>query len=384
MYKIIVDLAYGDTGKGSVVDYFCGTDSPKYVIRYCGGFQCGHKVQLPDGTFHIFSQFGSGTLAGVPTYYGPHCIFELFSWIAEKNHLHEKGIHDPKFYLDKNCLVATVYHRILNQVKENYRSEKEKHGSCGVGIGETRRYWIDYGLDSIFAKDLLDRSNLLQKLRLMSYRIREELRTCYKSDRLVKEFDSFSPEFLYNQYSKTLKEEHGLWITSPRNIFPNDNLVFEGSQGVLLDENYGFHPYTTWSTVTPKHAFNLVDQLGLDREKCQVIGVIRSYMTRHGAGPFPSECDDLGIKNDGGTVETPFNGKMRYGLLDLNLLEYSTKIVSPDLLFVNCMDEFPGKIRDVWGSTCHINDGELLRNLEYFCKVGYLGYGPTHLDKVKL
>jgi adenylosuccinate synthase len=381
MYYIIYGGMLGDESKGSVVDYLCQSISPKYVIRYCGAHQCGHRVLYSNGLSHIFSQFGSGTFAGIPTYYGPHCIFELFSWIVEKNHLCSKGIYNPEFYLDKDCLITTVYHRILNRIKETVRLDK--HGSCGVGIGETRKYWIDYGLDSIFAKDLLDKSNLLHKLRLMSYRLKEEVSHWTKTSSLLKEFDDFSPEFLYNQYEAM--EVHNLNICSPSDLKFNesDNLIFEGSQGLLLDENYGFHPHTTWSTVTPKHAFDFIDQLGLDRKKSQVIGVIRSYMTRHGAGPFPSECQ-LDIKNDGGTINTPFNGNMRYGLLDMKLLEYSVKIAKPDCLFINCMDEYPGQLYFKEGVVQYLSKNEFLEEVGNICKVGYLGYGPTYLDKVKL
>jgi adenylosuccinate synthase len=200
----------------------------------------------------------------------------------------------------------------------------------------------------------------------------------------LKEFDDFSPEFLFNQYEAM--EVHNLNICSPSdlNFNESDSLIFEGSQGLLLDENYGFHPHTTWSTVTPKHAFDFIDQLGLDRKKCQVVGVIRSYMTRHGAGPFPSECE-LGIKNDGGTVDTPFNGKMRYGLLDLELLDYSIKVAKPDVLFINCIDEYPNSVYDsLTKQTYEWDKDKMLSEVGSLCKVGYLGNGPTYLDKVKL
>lgn len=393
MNIIICGLQFGDESKGSVTDYFCRKLDPKCVIRYCGGFQAGHFNQLPkespyNGVSHIFSQFGSGTFAGISTYYGPNCIFELFAWIVENDKLVEKKAV-PDFVLDKHCLVTTVYHRILNQIKSFY----DKFGSCGVGIGETRRYWLDYGNDSIFAYDLLDTSNLLEKLRLMKARISEEVtRWSYCTDiftkRLIKELDDFTPEFLFNQYKKALKEHlgHDLWISSFNKEFDGDynydDLVFEGSQGVLLDENYGWKPpHVTWSTTTPKHAFDFMEEYDLNRKKNIVVGVIKSYMTRHGQGPFPSE-QDIGVKNEGGTIPTQFNGGMRYGLLDLPLLSYAVSVAKPDCLFVNCMDEFPGMIFE--GKPIKCSKEELLHRLNEICPVKYVGYGPTFMDKKEI
>src|SRR5262249_56440738 len=67
--------------------------------------------------------------------------------------------------------------------------------------------------------------------------------------------------------------------------------IFEGAQGVLLDEYRGFHPYTTWSTVTAHHAWELVAEMGV--EAVCVLGITRSYTTRHGAGPFPTGSEEL-------------------------------------------------------------------------------------------
>lgn len=101
-------------------------------------------------------------------------------------------------------------------------------------------------------------------------------------------------------------------------------LVFEGAQGVLLDEWRGFHPHTTWSTVEPSNARAMIDELGRDS---YVLGVTRTYMTRHGAGPFPTEDHALAtavpeVHNGFGR----YQGGFRVGHLDEVLLRYAIEV----------------------------------------------------------
>jgi len=107
-------------------------------------------------------------------------------------------------------------------------------------------------------------------------------------------------------------------------IGADGRLVFEGAQGVLLDEWRGFHPHTTWSTVEPSNARAMIDQLGRDS---YVLGVTRTYMTRHGAGPFPTEDPALAKvlpEEHNGTGE--YQGEFRIGHLDELLLRYAIEV----------------------------------------------------------
>ena len=73
---ITVGLGFGDEGKGATVDFLARKLEADLVVRYCGGSQAGHNVQLPDGRRHTFSQFGAGTLAAARTYLGPNVIID--------------------------------------------------------------------------------------------------------------------------------------------------------------------------------------------------------------------------------------------------------------------------------------------------------------------
>ena len=117
-------------------------------------------------------------------------------------------------------------------------------------------------------------------------------------------------------------------------------MIFEGSQGVLIDQDYGFHPYTTWSRVTAANAESLIRSSEMVEEVVK-IGVIRAYMVRHGPGPFPTEVDDLSFGKDHNN-EGPWQGHVRYGYLDFPLLRYAINANhGVDALAVTCLDQVP-------------------------------------------
>src|ERR1051326_8263730 len=96
---ITVGLGFGDEGKGANVDFLARRHEADLVVRYCGGSQEGHNVELSDGRRHTFSQFGAGTLARPSdpprTYLGPNVIIDPSALVREADHLAELGVHDP-------------------------------------------------------------------------------------------------------------------------------------------------------------------------------------------------------------------------------------------------------------------------------------------------
>src|SRR5438874_450628 len=115
---ITVGLGFGDEGKGATVDYLTRQYEADLVIRYCGGSQAGHNVQLTDGRRHTFSQFGAGTLATDPrprTYLGPNVVIDPPALVREAEHLAELGVAHPMSLVSvhPHCLVVTFWHRSL-------------------------------------------------------------------------------------------------------------------------------------------------------------------------------------------------------------------------------------------------------------------------------
>ena len=341
---ITVGLGFGDEGKGATVDSLCRLFSADLVIRYCGGAQAGHTVVLPNGQSHVFSQFGAGTLAGVETYLDQHVIIDPLSLREEAKHLNQLNVLNPyeKFSVHEQCLVTTPYHRALNRLRELARSDR--HGSCSMGIGETRKYWLTYGEEAPMAKDLVSPKRLIDKLRLLKVRLLQE----------VQEFMRLIPSDKRKEALCILMwnpvDVAGMLVAEPRihivkSCPPYSLAVFEGAQGVLLDEWYGFHPNTTWSTTTTQHALELLD----DGDEYCVLGLTRAYPTRHGAGPFPTESAMLSLAcTDQTNVTNAWQGEFRTGFPDMVLLEYAASIVQPlDGVVINHVDQYTS------GSVCH-------------------------------
>src|SRR5262249_38666604 len=159
------------------------------------------------------------------------------------------------------------------------------------GIGEARSYWLRYGEDAVFAADLRDLDRLRHKLELQRQRSLLELQDVI--DRIdadaLREFDlwDLNAQAVACDLHDPLPEARAIGAAVPA----FRAAVFEGAQGVLLDEYRGFPPHTTWSTVTPHHAWELVHAAGVD--DVAVLGVTRGYTTRHGEGPLPTFSAEL-------------------------------------------------------------------------------------------
>lgn len=341
---ITVGLGFGDEGKGATVDFLTRQLAADLVIRYCGGSQAGHNVQLPDGRRHTFSQFGAGTLARAPdpprTYLGPNVIIDPLALAREARHLAELGVREPARLLTVHprCLVATRWLQTLNRLRELARGAA-RHGSCGQGIGETRAYWLKHGDDAVFAADLRQLDVLRHKLELQRQRALLDLQEFIGriDAEAVREFD------LWEMNAEAVA--HELYTAMPDDLVIDaampefQTAILEGAQGVLLDEFRGFHPYTTWNTVTPHHAWELVQAMGA--EAVAVLGITRAYTTRHGAGPLPTFSAELTDRlQDIGNPQNRWQGSLRCGWLDLPLLRYAVAVAGPlDGIVVNHLDQ---------------------------------------------
>ena len=341
---ITVGLGFGDEGKGATVDFLVRRLEADLVIRYCGGSQAGHNVQLPDGRRHTFSQFGAGTLANASdpprTYLGPNVVIDPLALVREAGHLSELGVHDPMRLLTihPRCLVTTSWLQALNRLRELSRGAA-KHGTCGQGIAEARTYWLKYGEDAVFAADLRHLDRLRHKLELQRQRVLLELQNFIDqidADALG-EFDLW--ELNAEGVAWDLHEALPVGLVMDAAVPAFRTAIFEGAQGVLLDEYLGFHPYTTWSTVTPHHAWELVHAAGV--EAVAVLGITRAYTTRHGEGPLPTFSAELTNRlQDAGNPWNRWQGSLRCGWLDLPLVCYAAAVAGPlDGLVVNHLDQ---------------------------------------------
>lgn len=301
MHKVVLGLGFGDEGKGSVVDYLIAQHkqnsiNPVIVVRFSGGQQAGHTVHL-DNVSHVFSNFGSGTLRNVPTYWSKFCSFDPVSFMNEWNVLNEKGIH-PLIYVDSECPITTPYDKFTGQ-----KGKYILHGTCGTGFGPTLQREEDYY--HLKVGDLLHPE---------VFRIKLQAIKDYYGLRLAKENMTDFYEAIEKVMDKILIRKDFL------KTLPSHTFIFEGSQGLLLDQNHGFFPHVTRSNTGLK---NVIELLSITAP-LNIYLVTRAYSTRHGNGPFPTESYPIPIVNPyESNVSGNWQGEFKTGILNMDLINYA-------------------------------------------------------------
>lgn len=329
----VVGLGFGDEGKGSITDYLTAKYDYDLVVKSSGGAQCAHHVVREDGTVHRFAQFGSGTFNGARTHLSKFFMVDPLRLNTEADALHALGVENPWALLSVSgqAKITTPYHAAANQIREIARGA-DAHGSCGIGVGETMAYGIEHGAPRV--QDCWIYDDIHALLVEMRDVYAWELGDAFLQHELVRRW---TPTDLAQAYCEFRNEVKTLGPEDCFNLVDESKVVFEGSQGVLLDECNGFHPYTTWSTttfatsahLTPKPVFNL--------------GVLRSYTTRHGAGPFPTEAEPRSMPPELHNGTGRFQGAWRAGPFDAVLARYAINVCARvDGLAITHLDRAPG------------------------------------------
>ena len=349
---VVVDLAYGDCGKGTIVDYLAAAHGAHTVVRFNGGPQAGHNVVTPDRRHHTFSQIGSGAfVAGVRTLLSRFTLIEPYAMLNEARHLAALGVREPLagVSIDRRCAVITPAHQAANRIREIARGAGA-HGTCGMGVGEAVADTIERPELTIRAGELADRHVVHAKLRAIRDVKYDELRDILygiasrhpAADLAVRTLrDASWIDAAVDNYAHLAALVALVDEARVRSILSRPGVtIFEGAQGVLLDEWVGFHPHTTWSTTTFANAQTLLAEAGHCARRTR-LGVLRCYFTRHGAGPFVSGADpDMQSRlpephNDAGG----WQGAFRVGRFDAVAARYAVAATGPvDALAVTHLD----------------------------------------------
>lgn len=322
---IVVGLGFGDEGKGSICDHLVRHHNAKTVVRYNGGSQAAHTVVTPSGQTHTFAQFGSGTFVpGVRTHLSAHMKVDPLNMMVEERALRAVGVTDAfqRTTIDENALIITPFQKIANRLRELSRGP-QRHGSCGLGVGETK---ADFLADHFICIANLRKPSLLRALLLdmQKYKV-EQLRMQGIADTRALKQPSLV-DALIEDYMTFMRT--GVTIVNGRDYLSHaldDTVIFEGAQGVLLDQDVGFHPYTTWSNTTTQHAEDMLAQAGYNGMMTR-LGVTRTYMTRHGPGPFVTEDKRLtDTLPDTHNYFGEWQRDFRIGWPDLVMLRYAVE-----------------------------------------------------------
>lgn len=329
---IVTDLGFGDSNKGATVDFLARRYPAKLVIRANGGCQAGHNVMLDDGTSHTFSQFGSATFVpGVQTHLSQFMVVHPRAMEIEATYLQRKGVQDPmsRVSIDARALIITPFHQSLNRMLEISRGASS-HGTCGAGVGQTVGDAYDYPEDAVRMVDLLDTWVLRAKL------LRIQDRKVAEARALPQGQHTHDPKFLEEMTALTFLDidwfvqDMKAFVRKTRMVddsFLKDQIntdgvvIFEGAQGVLLDEWHGFHPHTTYSHTTHDNPLSILRDTGYNGE-VKRLGLLRSYLTRHGQGPFPTEDTTLRHPEIHNSPKS-WQGSFRQGHFDGVLARYA-------------------------------------------------------------
>jgi adenylosuccinate synthase len=328
MSAIVLGLGFGDEGKGLTTSFLVEKSAKQpTVIRFNGGHQAGHTV-IHEGKRHVFSSFGSGTLQGIPTYWSKFCTMHPTAFMNEYHVLAKLGVV-PAITAHPLCPITTPYDVAYNRWLE---TENINHGSVGVGFGATIQRHEDHY--TLYLKDLHYPNIVMAKLRNIKLHYYPE--TFVAEDTLI----------AYMENCKLMLERVNISSEVPE----KSTLIYEGAQGILLDQYHGFFPNVTRSNTTCR---NIVEG-GLPRTaETEVFYVTRCYQTRHGAGYMSDErsAAHLGLINneEETNVTSPFQGVFRVGNLDVDMINYALDADShyaeknfKKNLMITCCDQRPG------------------------------------------
>ncbi len=350
-YTSLLGLAFGDCGKGLLTDYLCRAQGAHTVVRFNGGAQAGHNVVLQDGRHHTFAQWGAGTLVSdVVTVLAQPVVIHPTALLVEAQFLAQVGVSDAfdRLLIDERCRVTTPFHQSAGRLREWARGPAA-HGSCGVGVGETVRQALADPEVTLRYGDLRHPKRALEKL--------EHLRSSLRADhglawqQMQRPAGAEQERALLGNATVSARwlEQAAICLqrsppASPARIaaqlLKDGEIVFEGAQGVLLDERHGFHPHTSWSSISTASVDAVLVDLDI-HAPVRHWGVLRSYLTRHGHGPLPT-CDPrLNVLPEPHNTDQGWQGPFRRGHPDAVLLDYAIAAAGPlDGLVATHLDVF--------------------------------------------
>ena len=303
MFYAVIGNNYGDEGKGLAVDYLT-LSGHNLVVRHNGGAQAAHTVDREDKRF-VFHELSSGSFNGADTYWASTFLPDLYKLEEEINEFSEVSSEKIRIYASPDCSITLLYDVYLNQKREELRGT-DKHGSCGMGIWEaTKRTAAGYKL-TLGDIASLSADDIAAKIK------------CIEDEYVALKIDKFGIGERLNldtvKYASILKsalENNVTLVSDEKSFFESyDYVIFEGGQGLLLDTaREELWPHTTCSRTNITNPVKILESSGLKLD--EAVYVTRSYLTRHGAGPFEEDTELCFA--DETNKPNPWQGAMRFG-----------------------------------------------------------------------
>ncbi|GAB2583367.1 adenylosuccinate synthase [Streptomyces capparidis] len=332
---VLLGAQWGDEGKGKATDLLGG--SVDYVVRYQGGNNAGHTVVVGDQKYALHL-LPSGILSpGCVPVIGNGVVVDPAVLLQELRGLEQRGVDTSRLLISGNAHLITPYHRTLDKVTERFLG-KRRIGTTGRGIGPA--YADKINRVGVRVQDLFDESILRQKI---------EAALNDKNQVLVKLFNrrAIGVEEVVEEYLG-YAEQIGRYVADTALVLNNaldegKVVLLEGGQGTLLDVDHGTYPFVTSSNPTSGGACT---GSGIGPTKIgRVIGILKAYTTRVGAGPFPTELlDEDGdrLRTIGGERGVTTGRDRRCGWFDAVIARYATRVNGLTDFFLTKLDVLTG------------------------------------------
>jgi adenylosuccinate synthase len=332
---VIVGAQWGDEGKGKATDLL--GDDMDYVVRYQGGNNAGHTVVIGEESYALHL-LPSGVLSrnAIPVI-GNGVVIDPAVLLAEIDGLAARGVPCDRLLISANAHMIMPHHIALDKVTERHLGNS-RIGTTGRGIGPT--YSDKVARMGIRMQDLFDPGILRQKLDLALREKNQVLTKVY--NRRTIDADAVAREYLaYGERLGPYIADTGLILNQA--LDQGKVILLEGAQATLLDVDHGTYPFVTSSSPTAGGACagSGIGPTRIDR----VIGILKAYTTRVGAGPFPTELADAQgewLRKTGGEYGVTTGRARRTGWFDAVIARYSTRINGISDYFITKLDVLSG------------------------------------------
>lgn len=320
---VVIGANFGDETKGKSVDFFAKQSTPENTlnIRFSGSNNAGHTVWC-NGKSFVFHLLGAASFRKVPTYLSQHVVVDFVSLYKEMESFFHLTGYRPTVYVDPRCRVNLPYDVMINRVKELIRGDG-KHGSTGNGLNETidrhQKYPLVAGqfLESYKQLELI-RENFIAELKNLVQGI-----TNINLDEADKKFiNKLLSEDCYSIFSniRDAIDWLNLYVETPK--LSDFNCIFEGSQGLALDEYSKYFPHVTRSRTGTTNVIDICREHNIVVD--DVYYVSRPYLSRHGADKFFEECTNIDTYFkivDPTNINNRWQDSLKFALLDIDEME---------------------------------------------------------------
>ena len=329
---VIVGTQWGDEGKGKFTDLLARDMTA--VVRFQGGHNAGHTIVVEGESFAL-QLVPSGVLyPHITPVIGNGVVVDPGVLLRETAMLESKGVDTSKLRVSGNAHMIFPYHQSLDALQERHLG-KNKLGTTKRGIGPS---YADKSMRTgLRIQDLLDEKIFRQKLEVVLHQLNPVMARVY--NKLGFDIEELTDTFM-NEYRPKIEP----MVTDTISLVHEEleaghEILLEGAQATFLDIDHGTYPYVTSSNPTAGGACvgSGVGPMYIDR----VVGVAKAYITRVGAGPFPTELfDDVGdhIVDVGHEYGTNTGRRRRPGWFDCVMMRYARRVNSMTELAITKLD----------------------------------------------